>query len=77
MIFIILKVPITAASDESNCNLSYDIASEIEITPCIKIDKPLVVYRFSVNLMTSHIWQNPNVFMPKYDFKIILMSYDK
>ena len=27
--------------------LSHDIASESEITPCNKIDKPLVVYRFS------------------------------
>ena len=26
--------------------LSYDLASGSEITPCIKIDKPLVVYRF-------------------------------
>ena len=28
-------------------NLSYDVASGSEITPCNKIDKPLVVYRFS------------------------------
>ena len=27
--------------------LSYDVASGSEITPCIKIDIPLVVYRFS------------------------------
>ena len=27
--------------------LSYDVASESEITPCNKICKPLVVYRFS------------------------------
>ena len=27
--------------------LSYDITSESDITPCIIIDKPLVVYRFS------------------------------
>ena len=27
-----------------NLHLSHDSASEIEITPCIKIDKPLVVY---------------------------------
>ena len=26
--------------------LSYDVASWSEITPCNKIDKPLVVYRF-------------------------------
>ena len=33
-----------------NLYLSYDMASENEITPCIKIDKPLVVYRFSGNV---------------------------
>ena len=33
--------------------LSYDVASESEITPCNKICKPLVVYRFSGNVMTS------------------------
>ena len=27
--------------------LSYDVGSGSEKTPCIKIDKPLVVYRFS------------------------------
>ena len=31
--------------------LSYDAASESKITPCIKIDKPLVIYRFSGNVM--------------------------
>ena len=31
--------------------LSYDVTSESEITPCIKIDKRLVVYRFSGNVM--------------------------
>ena len=30
---------------------SYDIASGSEIMPCIKIDKLLVVYRFSGNVM--------------------------
>ena len=35
------------------CPLSYDVASESEITPCNKIDKPLVVYRFTGNVMTS------------------------
>ena len=33
--------------------LSYDVASRSEITPCNKIDKPLVVYRFTGNVMTS------------------------
>ena len=32
-------------------SLSYDVASESEITPFIKIDKPLVVYRFGGNVM--------------------------
>ena len=31
--------------------LSQDVASGIEIKPCIKIDEPLVVYRFSENVM--------------------------
>ena len=30
---------------------SYDVASKSEITPCIKINKPLVFYRFSGNVM--------------------------
>ena len=33
--------------------LSYDVAPESEITPGIKMDKPLVVYRFSGNVITS------------------------
>ena len=33
--------------------LSYDVASGSEITPCNKINKPLVVYRFTGNIMTS------------------------
>ena len=39
-----------------NCEyflLSYDVASGVEITPCNKIDKPLVFYRFTGNVMTS------------------------
>ena len=39
--------------DEVYACLSYDVASESEITPCNKICKPLVVYRFSGNFMTS------------------------
>ena len=35
--------------------LSYDVASGSEITPCNKVDKPLVVYRFTGNVMTSII----------------------
>ena len=33
--------------------LSYDVAFGSEIMPCNKIDKPLVVYRFTGNVMTS------------------------
>ena len=33
--------------------LSYDVTSGSEKTPCNKIDKPLVVYRFTGNVMTS------------------------
>ena len=41
---------------KQNCTdniLSYDVASGSEITPCNKIDKPLVVHRFTGNVMTS------------------------
>ena len=34
-------------------DLSYDVASGSEITPCNKIDKPLVVYRLMGNVLTS------------------------
>ena len=37
----------------TECTLSYDVASGSEITPCNKIDKPLVVYRFTGNVFTS------------------------
>ena len=40
-------------SGEREFALSYDVASGSEITPCNKICKPLVVYRFSGNVMTS------------------------
>ena len=34
-------------------HLSYDVVSESEITPCNKTNKPLVVYRFTGNVLTS------------------------
>ena len=34
-------------------HLSYDVASESEITPCNEIDKRLVVNRFLGKVMTS------------------------
>ena len=43
----------TRASVSKEFTLSYDVASGSEITPCNKICKPLVVYRFSGNVMTS------------------------
>ena len=36
-----------------NVYLSHDVASRNDLTPCNKIDKPLVVYRFTGNIMTS------------------------
>ena len=36
-----------------NAHLSYEVASGSEILPCNKIDKPLVVNRFTENVMTS------------------------
>ena len=33
--------------------LSYDVASESEIMPCNKIDKPLEVYRLTGNVLAS------------------------
>ena len=36
-----------------NIYLSYEVASGSEITPCNKVDKPLVVYRFTGNGLTS------------------------
>ena len=35
--------------------LSYDVASGSEITPCNKINKPLVVYRLEVYRFTGNV----------------------
>ena len=43
--------PVPACYLKPNDMISYDVTSESEITPCIKIDKPLVVYRFCGNGM--------------------------
>ena len=43
----------TVYAYEAELHLSYDVASGSEITPCNKINKPLVVYRFTGNVMTS------------------------
>ena len=60
--------------------LSYDVASESEITPCNKIHKPLVVYRFTENVMTSittlRTLHNYKVFNARSQVSKYL-SYDK
>ena len=43
--------PVRVAIEENE--LSYDVASGSEITPCDKICKQLVVYRFTGNVITS------------------------
>ena len=63
-------------------DLSHDVVSESDITPCNKICKPLVVYRFTGNVMTyiitlCKIRETLDVFTPKKQFLSILMSYDK
>ena len=56
-----------------NLYLLHDVASGIEIMPCNKIDKPLVVYRLVRKVITSIImlrtrWQNLDIFTPKVRF---------
>ena len=46
---------IKAMSKQDKYHLSHDIAPGSDITLCNKIDKPLVVYRFSGNVITSII----------------------
>ena len=43
----------TPVPDKVKLGLSYDVVSGSEITPCNKNDKPLVVYRFSGNVIMS------------------------
>ena len=45
---------------------SFNVASGSEITPCNKIDKPLVVYRFSGNV--AYIITKYNVFRTEIRF---------
>ena len=61
---------------------SYEIASGSEITQSIKIDKPLVIYRFSGNVLTStnnvvYIMTKSIHFYDRNDFRSNLMSNDK
>ena len=58
--------------------LSYDVASGSEITQCNKIDKPLVVYRFTGNIMTpiTTLRHNDKIITflrQKYDFKVFII----
>ena len=58
-----------------NVYFSYDVTSGSEIKPCNKIDKPPVVCRFSGYVMKYG--KSLTVSRQKYDFKIILISYDR
>ena len=53
--FLVLQSPLLRKRElvAFNIILSHDVESGSEITPCNKIDKPLVVYRFTGNVMTS------------------------
>ena len=57
--------------------LSYDVASGSEITPCNKICKPLVVYRFSENVMTSITTLRHNDKIITFYGRNEILSYDK
>ena len=50
--------------------LSYEVASVSEIMPCIKIDKPVVAYRFSMMFLKSRIWQLGTSFQTRYNMSI-------
>ena len=60
--------------------LSYDVTSGSEIMPCNKTDKPLVVYRFTGNVMTSITTFDHKdkiiTFLPRNEISKYL-SYDK
>ena len=84
MVHFMQSLPVTFVLPISVCSthakeqywidiLSHDVASGSDITLFNKIGKPLMVYRFSGNVMTSIImlrkrWQNLVVFTPKCDF---------
>ena len=72
--FVIATITSTPGNDIKEATLSYDVASGSEITPCNKICKPLVVYRFTGNVITSITtlrtwWQNHNVLKPEMRFQ--------
>ena len=58
--------------------LSHEVTSGSDITPCNQIEKPLVVYRFSGNVMRSIIMlhkirENLGVFTTKMQFFSVLL----
>ena len=64
-------VTVRISKNENQINLCYHnyvVASWSEITPCNKIDKPQVVYRFSGIVMSSIIT------LHTYMYKIIYMQ---
>ena len=79
LIFFIWPHQVNYKYTDDKCYLSHDVASENDITPCIKIDKSLVVYRFTGNVMTSFKMlrkrrENLNIFTPKLQFLSVFMS---
>ena len=50
---IVCQNDLKQVTEQTLLHLSYDVASGSEITPCNKIDKPLVVNRFTGSVMTS------------------------
>ena len=71
------------AQEEEYGILSYEVRSGSDITPCNKINKPLVVYRFwqyyeMTPIIMLHIYGKILKFShQKCNFKVMLMSYDK
>ena len=61
-------------------HLSHEVMAGSEITPCMNIEKPLVVYIFLGNVMTSKTtlrtdWQTYDVFTTECYFKVILINF--
>ena len=54
IIFIVLYCIVNNKIIVLYCIVLYSVASGSEITPCNKIDKPLVVYRFSAKVMIAY-----------------------
>ena len=63
MVFVVCKPPRQVFSRHG----PYYVVSGIEVKPCIKICKPLVVYRFSCYNNVLYLLENLNVSMPKRD----------